>query len=1046
MNLGWLPKGICDFTQVGFQLGSGVNGPRGAPVASGDTSITPVTITNGSASVKTDEIVTFGLPLSLTAVGVGQVLRVYDDNGSGAKGSALANFQIDQLSTDLNSKQRFARLTGIVPSLGSAATRVLYVEASGTAAPTGTAITATDLLATAFRIVATLSINGTEFAFDSDTALAAGTTFSKTDYRCIVASSGSACTEWYVDGPPKNAGTPHASGDGTRVCMAIRAFKAGTGVVDGGNPITCAYADVWVENGAADRVSPAHYYYGYKIERATSLSDGTLITTDDTDADGNVIRYLYARSQPAVTLTPDFSSITAWRNSSGSDANDTATYVSGTQFTISGDVTSAYHVGRPVRLIGTTTGTIYGNITASSYFAPNTTITVSWVSGSLSNEALTSRVAGTGAFMSFDRASGSFDTDILGAPIVTADMTVTVVERTSSTRVKTYCISDTHPVSTVTNYISGNWTVEGIGHHYNVPVSKRRAWVGTKPTNVSAWGDCTVSAGTAIAPTTRAPLAYWAASLMGLNWQRAFASVTHNMTDMNLMRASDGSRRPLTFRGAEGTNMGYVETDLGLSGWHDYGDIGPVPVWCVDGMAKFTADGRRIIFENGEYWATWQYLMPPRYAGTPSAGELGTTPRTDGGVTYVWNTAFSGTDLLTPATTWWPYDGDTAHHPAGCYIPWLLTGDLFWLIQMQRQHAYSCWASIDGTVGANKTPVGLTTLNDSYPFGYGQTRGKGWKIRDAAMAYIATPDSLSANIAVAKAYYTSRMTDIWTVAKAYGPSNVLSIYTGVDATPQFFGLNSDRNFSFLSSEYFNEWWQADMAGVAVGMAREIGAMDANGGAFLEWLAKGAVGRYNATGIEKELMVPTYGAFLKDAGVFTTWPASFADVYQRSCFVKPVDTTGDLDGNWQRTPTGTLTLSDATVGAGRTFTFSNSYFASGGTGVGGWYVGGYIRDTASGGRAAITGVTSGTELVCTIEVAFGSITPTISGIRIPGPHPSDYTGYAATLSGDYPQFYVATARLGIDAGYQTTALGDAITWMTGRTGYSELRANFEIALR
>lgn len=72
---------------------------------------------------------------------------------------------------------------------------------------------------------------------------------------------------------------------------------------------------------------------------------------------------------------------------------DTTTYVAATQFKISGsDVTARYSVGRRVRVVGSSTGTIYGKITVSS-FATDTTVTVSFDSGSLSNETLTVSIA-----------------------------------------------------------------------------------------------------------------------------------------------------------------------------------------------------------------------------------------------------------------------------------------------------------------------------------------------------------------------------------------------------------------------------------------------------------------------------------------------------------------------------------------------------------------------------------------------------------------------------------------------------------------------------
>jgi len=68
----------------------------------------------------------------------------------------------------------------------------------------------------------------------------------------------------------------------------------------------------------------------------------------------------------------------------------TPAYASSTSFTIAGvDVTSAYHVGRRVKVVAATPGTIYGSITATA-FSTNTTVTVAWDSGSLSNEAITS--------------------------------------------------------------------------------------------------------------------------------------------------------------------------------------------------------------------------------------------------------------------------------------------------------------------------------------------------------------------------------------------------------------------------------------------------------------------------------------------------------------------------------------------------------------------------------------------------------------------------------------------------------------------------------
>jgi hypothetical protein len=71
------------------------------------------------------------------------------------------------------------------------------------------------------------------------------------------------------------------------------------------------------------------------------------------------------------------------------DSTFTIAYASATSFTVSGvNVTSFYHVGRRIKAIGSSTGTIYGSISATT-FSTNTTVTVTWDSGSLSNETLT---------------------------------------------------------------------------------------------------------------------------------------------------------------------------------------------------------------------------------------------------------------------------------------------------------------------------------------------------------------------------------------------------------------------------------------------------------------------------------------------------------------------------------------------------------------------------------------------------------------------------------------------------------------------------------
>ena len=70
------------------------------------------------------------------------------------------------------------------------------------------------------------------------------------------------------------------------------------------------------------------------------------------------------------------------------DGSHTFAYASSTSFTVAGaNVTAFYHAGRRVKAVGSSTGTIVGTISSSS-FSSDTTVNVTWDSGSLQSESL----------------------------------------------------------------------------------------------------------------------------------------------------------------------------------------------------------------------------------------------------------------------------------------------------------------------------------------------------------------------------------------------------------------------------------------------------------------------------------------------------------------------------------------------------------------------------------------------------------------------------------------------------------------------------------
>jgi len=98
----------------------------------------------------------------------------------------------------------------------------------------------------------------------------------------------------------------------------------------------------------------------------------------------------------------------------------TPAYASSTSLTIAGiNVTAIYHAKRRIKVIASTPGTIYGTITSTS-FSTNTTVNISWDSGSLSDEAITSVYIGV-----LTNTNDSIPTGINAAKIGGGDVSTT---------------------------------------------------------------------------------------------------------------------------------------------------------------------------------------------------------------------------------------------------------------------------------------------------------------------------------------------------------------------------------------------------------------------------------------------------------------------------------------------------------------------------------------------------------------------------------------------------------------------------------------------
>ena len=67
------------------------------------------------------------------------------------------------------------------------------------------------------------------------------------------------------------------------------------------------------------------------------------------------------------------------------DGTTTFTRASASSITVAANITSTYHVGRRVKVVGSNTGSIFGKIATSSFSSPNTTVTFTFDSGSINS-------------------------------------------------------------------------------------------------------------------------------------------------------------------------------------------------------------------------------------------------------------------------------------------------------------------------------------------------------------------------------------------------------------------------------------------------------------------------------------------------------------------------------------------------------------------------------------------------------------------------------------------------------------------------------------
>lgn len=191
-----------------------------------------------------------------------------------------------------------------------------------------------------------------------------------------------------------------------------------------------------------------------------------------------------------------------------------------------------------------------------------------------------------------------------------------------------------------------------------------------------------------------------------------------------------------------------------------------------------------------------------------------------------------------------PYSHDTAHQPSIAYLPYLVTGDHYYLEELHFWAASNPLGTSPGSYGHEK---GLVRWQ--------QVRGQAWSLRTLGHAAYITPD-----LHPLKTYFSAQLDHnlaFYHDAYVIGNPNNLGAYDGTG------GVSDSRKTTSAP-------WQDDYLTWSFGYLNELGFTKAL--PILQWKAKYAVGRMTASGfcwtqganyslqIRDSLDTPVYASF------------------------------------------------------------------------------------------------------------------------------------------------------------------------------------------
>lgn len=489
---------------------------------------------------------------------------------------------------------------------------------------------------------------------------------------------------------------------------------------------------------------------------------------------------------------------------------------------------------------------------------------------------------------------------------------------TSATAIQVYIGK---PLSS-TSISSGSWRMFGMNHEYASALPQQEIWFN----GGLAWTakpDIYSHLGTAWSGTAGGPFTYLRDTRSILPFTTPYSSITNSLTNLNACGTN-----PTGMTQSAGDLTLYMPTTGGrddiapVLGFH----IGPLIKWDSNAWTKIFGDGNKLT------------LAPYNYRDD----NTGKTMLFNNGTEWVYNPDLGSADLPRTSTyyhgnysvsDWTP---QVAHHPNAYHVPFLLTGDFFWVEKMHQQ-LFWLWS---------ETPTGYygTGLNRGFCQSSEQ-RGNGWNFRDIFVSLMMTPDRnpsmLGYNRSHIESLYDNQFTYTGSGTIGVSPRPALNMCAVNNTGPgEAFATSGDRYIGSITEATTTRGergslWQLGYGISSFFLGKCMGMLNSNADAFMTWAMEGVTGYSVASGVNLKWLVPVYYYDLQEmnGGAYVN---EWDDIY-RAC---AVDLANSGSGLNRRLITGTGISLSAVSGSAVTFTAPAGYFTTGGTA---FYTNGLIRD-------------------------------------------------------------------------------------------------------